>query len=205
MWVYHEIHGLIRSVNSDDTDRLAYVGDLLQNFDKLLHVHQDGEDELIYPKIAQRAPACALHVDQMLQHHRELSAMLRELERLRDQWIRSADVAAGKEVADKYEALSVRLDGHLRREVTEVMPVADVVLSQKEIDQLAQHGVDSFDKKVMLAYLGIIFATNPVEDQKEFLKEIPLPVRMIYRLKGRSIFEKQFQTLFPGRPIPATI
>ena len=67
---------------------------------------------------------------------------------------------------------------------------------------MASHGVDAFDKKVVLAYLGMILATNPLQDQREFIKDIPFPIRMAYRLVGKRLYRKQYATLFPGREIP---
>ena len=94
---------------------------------------------------------------------------------------------------------------HLRREVTEVTPAVEKVLTAKELDALASHGVDSFERKVVLAYLGMILATNPPGEREEFFKEMPLPIRIAYRLVGRNLYRKQYATLFPGREIPATL
>lgn len=64
--VLYEAPGLVRSVSPGDTGRAGYVGEVLGNFDKVLHVRHEGEDLLMYPQLEQRAPACALHVGQML-------------------------------------------------------------------------------------------------------------------------------------------
>ncbi|WP_228374204.1 hypothetical protein [Demequina phytophila] len=85
------------------------------------------------------------------------------------------------------------------------MPAVDRVLTLEEFDALAQHGFDEFEKKVVIAYLGMILATNPIEDQREFFKEVPAVARLAYRLVGKRMYRKQYATLFPGRPIPETI
>ena len=105
----------------------------------------------------------------------------------------------------RYEDLSAILKVHLRREVTEVMPVADRVMTEKEMDGLGQHSIEQFDKKFLVTYLGMVLATNPPADRKELFKEIPPPVRLGYRLIGRRMFRKQYSTLFPGRPVPETL
>ena len=97
------------------------------------------------------------------------------------------------------------LQVHLRREVTEVTPAVEKVLTQEEFEKLASHGVDAFEKKVVLAYLGMILATNPPDDQREFLAEMPLPIRLAYRLVGKRLYRAQYSTLLPGREIPQTI
>jgi len=205
LWAYDEAPGLVLSVTAGDRERSAYVGEVLGNFDKLLHVHHEGEDLLMYPKLAARAPACALHVKEMLGQHAAVAERLVAIAPLREDWTRTADPASGEDLAAKYKSLSELLQVHLRREVTEVTPAVDRVLTVKEMDEMASHGVDAFDKRVVLAYLGMILATNPPEDQREFLNDIPLPIRLVYRLVGRRLYRKQYATLFPGREIPKTL
>ncbi|WP_062521084.1 hemerythrin domain-containing protein [Demequina silvatica] len=205
LWSYDEAPGLARSAAAGDTERSRYVGEVLANIDKVLHVHHEGEDQLMYPQLRERAPACALHVDQMLAQHAEVKTMLDQIAPIRERWTATADPAVGEELAQHYERLSARLKVHLRREVTEVMPAVDRVLTNEEFEQLAAHGFDQFEKKVVIAYLGMILAANPIEDQREFFKEAPAFARVAYRLVGKRMYRKQYATLFPGRPIPDTI
>lgn len=205
LWAYDEAPGLVLSVTAGDRERSAYVGEVLGNFDKLLHVHHEGEDLLMYPKLAARAPACALHVEEMLGQHATVAERLAAIAPVREEWKRTADPASGEDLAAKYESLSALLRIHLRREVTEVTPAVEKVITVKELEEMASHGVDAFDKKVVLAYLGMILATNPPEEQREFIKDVPLPIRLVYRFVGRGLYRKQYATLFPGREIPKTL
>ena len=205
LWAYDEAPGLVRSVATGDTDRAAYVGEVLGNFDKVLHVHHEGEDLLMYPRLSERAPACALHVAQMLEHHRQVTQRLEGIEPLRLRWLETADREIGEELAKRYEDLRSLLNVHLRREVTEVMPAVDRVMTQEELKAAAEHGSSQVSNKFLVGYLGMVLATNPPADRKELFKEIPAPVRIAYRLIGRRMYRKQYATLFPGRPSPETL
>lgn len=205
LWAYDEAPGLVRSAAAGDTARAAYVGEVLGNFDKVLHIHHEGEDLLMYPQLAARAPACALHVEQMLVQHRQVTDRLEVIEPVRLRWMETADAATAEELAKRYEDLSAVLNVHLRREVTEVMPVVDRVMTENEVKGVGQHGIDQFDKKFMVSYLGMVLATNPPADRKELFKEIPPPVRLAYRLVGRRMYRKQYSALFPGREVPETL
>ncbi|WP_104044829.1 hemerythrin domain-containing protein [Arthrobacter sp. ZGTC412] len=205
LWAYDEAPGLVRSVGASDTARAGYVGEVLGNFDKVLHIHHEGEDLLMYPQLEQRAPACALHVAQMLEQHRQVTQRLEVIEPVRLRWMATADDESGAELAARYEDLSAVLKMHLRREVTEVMPVADRVMTEEEMNGLGQHSIEQFDKKFLVTYLGMVLATNPPTDRKELFKEIPAPVRLGYRVIGRRMYRKQYSTLFPGRPVPETL
>ena len=205
LWAYDEAPGLVRSAAAGDTARAAYVGEVLGNFDKVLHIHHEGEDLLMYPQMKDRAPACALHIGQMLEQHRQVTQRLKSIEPVRLRWMQTADAETGRELAERYEDLKAVLNVHLRREVTEVMPVVDRVMTEKEMQEAAQHGIDQLNKKFLVGYLGMVLATNPPQDRREMFKEIPPPVRLAYRLFGRRMYRKQYETLFPGRPVPETL
>ncbi|MBX7442977.1 MULTISPECIES: hemerythrin domain-containing protein [unclassified Arthrobacter] len=205
LWAYGEAPGLVRSVRAGDTERAAYVGEVLGNFDKVLHIHHEGEDLLMYPQLKERAPACALHVGLMLEQHRQVTQRLDAIGPVRLRWMETADEETAAELAALYEDLSALLNVHLRREVTEVMPAVDRVLTEKEAAAVGQHGIKQFDKKFMVSYLGMVLSTNPPADRAELFKEIPPPVRLAYRLVGRRMYRKQYSMLFPGRPVPETL
>jgi hypothetical protein len=205
LWAYEEAPGLVRSAAAGDTARAAYVGEVLGNFDKVLHIHHEGEDLLMYPQLKERAPACALHVGLMLEQHGQVTRRLESIEPLRLRWMQTADQETGSELAARYEDLAAVLNVHLRREVTEVMPAVERVVTEKEMKTAAQHGINQLDRKFLVGYLGMVLATNPSGDREELFKEIPPPVRLAYRLFGRRLYRKQYSALFPGRLIPETL
>ncbi|WP_235564571.1 hemerythrin domain-containing protein [Arthrobacter sp. Soil762] len=122
LWAYGEAPGQVRSAGTGDTARAAYVGEVLGNFDKILHVHHEGEDLLMYPQFAERAPVCALHVEQILEQHRQVARRLEIIQPLRTRWMETAEAEVRDDLAERYEDLSAVLNVHLRRGVTEVMP-----------------------------------------------------------------------------------
>ncbi|KNH17560.1 hemerythrin [Arthrobacter sp. ZBG10] len=205
LWAYGEAPGLVRSAAAGDISRAAYVGEALGNFDMVLHTHHEGEDLLMYPQLSERAPGCALHIGQMLAQHRQVTERLESIEPLRLRWMETADIATREELAELYADLSAVLNVHLRREVTEVMPVVDRLMTEKELKAAAEHGIQQFDKKFLVGYLGMVLATNPPADRVEMFKDIPAPIRLAYRLVGRRMYRRQYSALFPGREVPATL
>jgi len=206
LWAYAEAPGLVRSVRAGDTERAAYVGEVLGNFDNVLLIHQEGQDLHLYPQLAERAPASASHVELMLDQHRHIRERVHGLEPVRKRWMQTADAGSGDELARVYEDVEALLKEHLRREVTEVMPVADRVVTEQELKAMVQHGVRQHNKKFLVTYLGMILATNPPADRRAiFFDEIAAPVRLAYRAIGRRMYRRQYAKLFPGRPIPETL
>jgi hypothetical protein len=204
LWAYGEAPGLVRSAGPGDTARAAYVGEVMGNFDTILHLHHEGEDLLMYPQLAERAPACALHVEQMLEQHRQVGVLLADIEPVRLRWMKTADARDRDDLAGRYGDLSAVLNVHLSREVTEVMPAVDK-MTQKELTTAAEHGTGQFSAKFLIGYLGMVLASNPPGEREELFKEMPAPVRMGYRAVGRGMYRRQYSALFPGRPVPETL
>ncbi|MCL1869652.1 MAG: hemerythrin domain-containing protein [Promicromonosporaceae bacterium] len=204
LWAYEQAPDLVRGVLADDTQRSAFVGAWLADLDSTLHVHHQAEDTLLWDRLEQRAPACALHVGQMRAHHAQVAALLDDVAPLRDDWTLTADPAVGERLANGYARMLAVLTVHLRREVVEVVPIAERVLTQPEWNALGEHGMGSIPRSRIFPVLGMLLACSSPEDRKAFLGGAPAPVRVLYRLVGRRQFEKVYRTLFPGAPVPAT-
>ena len=58
-----------------DTARSEFVGQWLADLDATLHTHHESEDEFLWARLEQRAPACALHVSQMRAHHAQVGEL----------------------------------------------------------------------------------------------------------------------------------
>jgi hypothetical protein len=205
LWANDEAPGLVRSASPGDTARAAYVGKMLGNFHTVLLVHQEGQDLLMYPQLAERAPASTPHVEEMLSHHGQIRDHVKGIEPVLERWMQTADTESRAGLAQRDEDLQPVLKEHLRREVTEVMPVVDRVMTEQELMAVPKHGVRQYDKKFLVSFLGLVLATNPPEDRRRiFFDEMPAPVRLAYRLIGRRMYRKQYAALFPGRPVPET-
>ncbi len=205
LWGYEQAPGLIRSTPAGDTDRAGFIGQWVGDLDATLHVHHHSEDELLWERLEQRAPACALHVAQMRAHHAKVAELLDAISPVRAEWRATGDAAQGETLARAYEDLLAVLRVHLRREVVEIVPVAEKVLTQKEWDQLAEHSMGVIPKSRLLPQLGMLLANASPADRAEFVRAIPTPIRILYKTVGRRQFAHQYQQLFPGKPVPATI
>ena len=205
LWGYEVAPGLVRGVRPGDTARSEYVGQWLADLDSTLHTHHESEDLLLWDKIEKRAPACALHVGQMRAHHAQVAALLEEASPLLARWRTTADAAVGEQLADAYERMLDVLKVHLRREVVEVVPVAERVVTEEEWTAMAEHSVGAIPKSRLLPQLGMLLANSTPADRKHFYAGMPMSVKVLWRLVGKRQYAKQFRTLFPGKPVPATV
>jgi hypothetical protein len=205
LWGYEEAPGMVRGAPAGDVARSEFLGQWLADLDATLHTHHESEDLLLWDKLEQRAPACALHVGQMRAHHVQVATLLEEASPLLAQWRATADPAVGEQLAGAYERMLDVLKVHLRREVVEVIPVAERVVTTGEWTAMADHSVGVIPKSRLLPQLGMLLANSSPADRKNFYAGMPLSVKVLWRLVGKRQYAKQFRLLFPGRSVPPTI
>ena len=204
LWGYEVAPGLVRGVTPGDTTRSEFVGQWLADLDATLHTHHESEDEFLWARLEQRAPACALHVGQMRAHHAQVAELLEEAAPLLAGWRTTAERALGEQLADAYERMLAVLKVHLRREVVEVIPVAERVVTAEEWKAMGDHSAGAIPTSRLLPQLGMLLANSTPADRQSFFAEMPLFIKVLWRVVGRRQYAKQFRQLFPGKPVPPT-
>ena len=205
LFAYPRMAQLVRDAPPGDTARAALVAEWLGDIDNTLHIHHTDEEELLFDQLAERAPACALHVGQMKAHHAQVHALLEEIVPLRTEWEQTADPEVGAKLADAYDRMLAVLKVHLRREVVEIVPVAEKVITEKEWSMMAERGTKAVPRNRLMPQLGMLLSSSSPEDRQKFFKAIPAPVRLMYRAYGRRQYEAQFRLLWPGEAVPETV
>jgi len=181
---------LIRGVAPGDTARArvvaAHVSDLIWG----LHHHHHGEDELLWPKLLERAAPRAELIELMEVQHSRISAALDGAESLIAPWRDTADGPAGATLAAALDDMSVALAEHLDQEEAEILPLAARRLSVAEWNQLGENAVKSLPKNKRLIFLGLILEDTSDAERAMFIANLPLPVRVLWRLLGERGYAK---------------
>jgi hypothetical protein len=123
---------------------------------------------------------------------------------LRREWRATAGRSTGDKLAQASEAMLEVLKVHLRREVVEIVPVAEKVLTQKEWSAIAEHSIAAIPKSRLMPQLGLLLANSSPADRAEFFATLPGMVKVLYRVVGRRQYARPFRQFFPDRPVPAT-
>ena len=180
---------LIDGVTDGDTVHAEVVADHLAMLSTGLHAHHEGEDTMLWDPLEQRAPSCAVHVERMKAQHAELLVHLTALDAVLPSWRSSAGAADAAGVVSALDGINSALAAHLPDEESNIVPVMETVLTQKEVDALSEHGRKATPKGRMFLQLGAILAAQPdggVEWQREHL---PPPVRLLWRWVGRPKYQ----------------
>lgn len=184
----HNILGLVRDVEFADTVRSAAVGAHLELILAALHHHHAAEDELLWPKLRARAPACAEAIARMQHAHRDISDADARIKSILASWARSADARLARQLAEAVADLSERLDEHLADEERNIVPLINQHITAEEWQQCAARGTEFISRKNLrlgLVLGGLTFDAASADEARRILAHVPLPQRVLIRLLAR--------------------
>lgn len=175
---------LIRSASGDlgRAKRLAgHLGEMLD----FLHHHHIGEDELLWPVLRPRVMLEGELIDRMESQHEQVAAAVTAVQADLPTWSRTADAEVGERMAGVIEQAVVVLTEHLAEEESLILPLVSKHFSQSEWDALGEHGFAAIPGRRRLVILAHILEEADADEQRQFLKVVPLPARVAYRVVGR--------------------
>lgn len=201
------IHGMYRKVFGDAPARVRAVvhGNSAQrdavvlyltDISHSLHAHHHGEDELLWNELVTRAPSCAPHVGQMREQHEAVAALLDVLDAQVVAWHASGSNDDRDAVATTTDEIARVLFAHLGQEERDIVPVAQSSMPQHLWDKLSEHGRASSPRDRQLASLGHILSSMPPDEAAIWMKaNLPLPVRLLWKLVGKRQFDAEMKAM----------
>lgn len=187
---FAEAPGFIRGVADDDVAHAMVVETQLNLLSTALHAHHEGEDERLWDPLEQRAPSCADHVERMKKHHAELLVHLTAMDAARPAWLVAPSATTGAALLSALDGINAALGIHLPDEEKTIVPVMESVLTQKEADWFGEHGQAATPKGQTWNILGAIARSQPDGGSEWLRKNLPGPVRLIWRLVGAPQYAK---------------
>jgi hemerythrin-like domain-containing protein len=180
---------LVGSVCNDTESRVATVAAYYSNVLAMLHAHHEGEDELVWPKLIERAPDQSDLVGRMQEQHAQLLDALVDAERRLAEWTAESDIDRGASLAAALATLGVRCAAHFDEEERRILPLAAEHFSVEEWGELPGHGMRAFSGDRVWLILGLIQEQMPPQARAEMEANMPPPVREMWQGPGRAQFE----------------
>ena len=181
---------LVGSVCGDRQDRVEAVATFYANVLAFLHSHHEGEDELLWPKLIERAPQEAELVRRIAGQHVTVTAALTEAEARLADWTSQPDIDRGSSLAAALAVLGSQLGEHLDEEERRILPLAADYLTVEEWGELPAHGMRSFTGDKLWLVLGLIQEQMPAPAIIVMEAHMPPPVREFWTGVGRGQFEE---------------
>jgi iron-sulfur cluster repair protein YtfE (RIC family) len=176
---------LVLAAAPHDRERARLVAAHAEEMISALGAHHQGEDDLLWPRLRERAVIDPEVIDRMERQHAGVAAVLAATRPLLASWQEDADGASARELAGQLAELAGRLDEHLADEEQDILPVVEQCVTASEWSELAKHGLASMPRRRRLVLLGHILQEASAEETALFLGKLPPPVRVAYRLIGR--------------------
>jgi hypothetical protein len=185
---FGEAPDLVRGVAVGDVAHAEAVATQLDLLSVSLHAHHEGEDQRLWEPLVERSPSCSPHVERMKAHHAELLVHLTAMDAALPPWRASA--AAPEAVLSALDGVNAALRVHLPDEEANIVPVMEKVITQPEVDWFGEHGRASTPKGQTWNMLGAILRGQPDGGAEWLKKNLPGPVRLIWRLVGAPKYAK---------------
>ncbi|WP_343953111.1 hemerythrin domain-containing protein, partial [Tsukamurella spumae] len=188
--------GLVSAVPDGDRSRAADLVDWLTELLTGLHHHHVGEDELMWPLLASRAPQDRSLVLRMEEQHSRIADLVTGCHREGAAFRESGGRTEGRTLAATLRDLNESLAEHLSDEERYVLPIVREVMSADEWRALADRGNASIPKERRLVFLGFMLQSATREQRDLLMAQLPLPARVLWRLVGRRDFARAYRQIY---------
>jgi len=178
---------LVEAAGSD-AERVATVATFFDNVLEFLHVHHEGEDELLYPKIVER---CTEHSSLLEQIDKEHALLLEPMAVARGAitaWEAAPTPDTAAVVATSLDIVEGTLRPHLRVEEELVLPIASAFITQEEWGELPAHSMQSFSGDKVWMPIGLIVDQMSGEQRDAFLSGMPEPMHQVWEQQWSPAF-----------------
>jgi len=182
---------VIGSVDPADSARVEAVATFYANLLAFLHVHHEGEDELLWPKLLERCPASdAATVHMASSQHQSILGSLEDAEARLREWSTDPSIDRGATLAAALVTLSVALTEHLDNEERTILPLAEEYISVEEWGQLPEHGLKNFRGDKLWLIMGLIREQMSPAQLAAMDEHMPPPVHQFWVEQGEPMFTK---------------
>jgi hemerythrin-like domain-containing protein len=174
---------LVRDVKPGDIKRAEVVAAHADLVLLALHLHHEGEDRLLWPRLMERAgDEAAAIVPTMEEQHHAIERAHGRVTGLLPQWRSTAE--DGERLAEAFERLLTGLVDHLALEEKEILPLTEKYVTAAEWKQLGEHGLANSPKKTLPLVLGMAMYEGDPEVVKAVLADAPPAARLIMPILG---------------------
>jgi hypothetical protein len=162
----------------------------------VLHHHHTVEDELVWPRLVERAPEEAPKLHDLESQHEHIDPLIRA----------AGDVTVPlAERAPVLRALHEALNAHLDQEERDAVPLILTCLTRgdwHEVEERASAGVGR--KRMPLVY-GWLVSAAPDELREKATEDVPTVVEWLFRLFWWPSYRRRFERLYGGSASLPTI
>jgi hemerythrin-like domain-containing protein len=196
--LFGDLPGLIRAVPDGDTARAATLCAFVEELATGLHQHHTTEDELLWPVLLERVQLDRGAVLCAEEQHERVHELL-EVVHVELVPFRAAARAPDRDaLADTLAELAAVLGEHMADEERDVLPLVEQHLSVAEWTAVGASARAKIPTDRLLVQLGWMLDGLPAGERRAFLRHLPVPARIAWRLVGRRNWAKERSAVYGG-------
>src|SRR6516162_2128559 len=119
---YAEAALLVRAQPAPPPARVTFLADHIDFLVEALHIHHEGEDELLYPKLIERLPEQASMTEEVEHEHELVKAALDTVSAACTTWRNGPSIETGEALAVALDDLNSVAERHLDDEEQKIVP-----------------------------------------------------------------------------------
>jgi len=179
---------LIRAVGASDDGRVALISNIFDNVLDFLHVHHDGEEQLVFPLLRDRCPDHVDLLDHMTSQHEDVVGLVQRSDAALAAWA-GGNAQAQEDAAIALGVLVEQLGQHLVEEERDVLPLCSEHLSVQEWGALPGHAMGSFTGDKIWLILGLIRDHMSQAQRDGMLAHMPPPAVDMWTSMGEQAYK----------------
>ncbi len=196
---FGEVRALVQQAPADDAARVRAVADHLGFLLDGLHMHHTTEDDLIWPRLLDRAGLDAPLVERMQEQHQQIDASVAEVRAAVSAWRSHPTPATSSALADRIGEFLVVLEGHLDEEEQVVVPLIDRHLTEAEWQEVGQRGFEKFTPDQRWIATGQMLEVATSEETAMMFGQLPPPVKVLWHLVGKRKYRRYITSVRGGQ------
>lgn len=182
----------VRAVAAGDTANARPLARHIELFLRFLHIHHDGEDQLLWPALTKRVPMRAELIATIEGQHAAVAGLIAQVTSILPRWSGTADLGRRDQLADALRGLDAALVEHLDLEENAILPLVHEHITVDEWNSLARDTERQIPKDPWRASVlaGAILDGASPSERSWFLYQVPPPVRLYLRLVGLGVYQR---------------
>jgi hypothetical protein len=170
---------------------------------QILHAHHEGEDLVLWPLLLERAEAEATKIVAVMgAQHEAIAAAHDEAVYRLGSWCRCGHDGEG--FATVLDHLLQVLTEHIALEEKAVLPLAEKYITAAEWAQMGQHGMDTFEKRLLPLAFGMLMYEGDPAVVRRTLSTMPLVARRLMPIIAPRAFSRHARRVY-GTATPPKI
>lgn len=124
---HRKVRGLMEEIVDAEPDDIAARREFFPQVREALILHSELEENVLYPALREVDSFESEMVDEALDDHKEMAALIRELSDMDE---------SGEDWADRFEELRDSVEEHVLEEETDILPIAEQAMSAEKKEEL---------------------------------------------------------------------